>query len=229
MEAWKLGCKGITVYITGSRRRLSSRQGDHASQAGRGGGKANPIAEAAVSQPAFWKDAKKPRPRILKGYTYSIETPLGKAFITINENGGDQPFEVFINTAKAGSENCRALRSARAPDFLCFANRVVYRAKRALESGHGAAGWHRRRQVFGFWSKSRPLTADGIAKALDEYLFQQHWEKEEEPEPPQGEPLPFSMIKRSPTNRRTLPRVRSGHPDFEEGCRKCYTCGHSEC
>jgi ribonucleoside-diphosphate reductase alpha chain len=40
----------------------------------------------------------------LPGYTYSIETPLGKAFVTINENGGDQPFEVFINTAKAGSD-----------------------------------------------------------------------------------------------------------------------------
>jgi ribonucleoside-diphosphate reductase alpha chain len=24
--------------------------------------------------------------------------------VTVNENGGDQPFEVFINTAKAGSE-----------------------------------------------------------------------------------------------------------------------------
>ena len=28
---------------------------------------------------------------------------MGKAFITINENGGNQPFEIFINTAKAGT------------------------------------------------------------------------------------------------------------------------------
>jgi ribonucleoside-diphosphate reductase alpha chain len=55
-------------------------------------------------QLSFLKENKKPRPRALKGYTYSIETPLGKAFVTINENGGGQPFEVFINTAKAGSE-----------------------------------------------------------------------------------------------------------------------------
>ena len=40
----------------------------------------------------------------LTGKTYNIETPVGKAFITINENGGTQPFEAFINTAKAGSE-----------------------------------------------------------------------------------------------------------------------------
>ncbi len=50
------------------------------------------------------REQKNPVPRALKSYTYSIETPLGKAFVTINENGGNQPFEVFINTAKAGSE-----------------------------------------------------------------------------------------------------------------------------
>ena len=63
----------------------------------------NLINELAV-QLDLWQDSKKPRPRSLHGFTYSIETPLGKAFITINENGGNQPFEVFINTAKAGSD-----------------------------------------------------------------------------------------------------------------------------
>src|SRR6185295_17638128 len=52
----------------------------------------------------FAMDTKKPRPRSLTGKTFSVETPAGKAFITINENGGEQPFEAFINTAKAGSE-----------------------------------------------------------------------------------------------------------------------------
>jgi putative transposase len=31
------------------------------------------------------------------------EVVFGKAFITVNENGGDHPFEAFINTAEAGS------------------------------------------------------------------------------------------------------------------------------
>jgi ribonucleoside-diphosphate reductase alpha chain len=47
---------------------------------------------------------KKPRPSRLDGSTYQVTTPVGKAFVTINENGGKQPFEVFITTAKAGSE-----------------------------------------------------------------------------------------------------------------------------
>ena len=55
-------------------------------------------------QRTIWNEKKKHRPRRLSGYTYQINTPLGKTFVTINENGDDQPFEVFISTAKAGSD-----------------------------------------------------------------------------------------------------------------------------
>ncbi len=44
------------------------------------------------------------RPTYLKGTTFSQQTPIGKAFITINENGSNKPFEVFINVGKAGSD-----------------------------------------------------------------------------------------------------------------------------
>ena len=57
--------------------------------------------------PRSWRPGmrpRKPRPHTLVGSTFSVETPLGKAFITVNQNGGGHPFEVFINTAKAGSE-----------------------------------------------------------------------------------------------------------------------------
>ncbi len=47
---------------------------------------------------------KKPRGRVLHGETSRINTPLGTTYVTINHNGDDQPFEVFIQTAKAGSD-----------------------------------------------------------------------------------------------------------------------------
>ena len=89
--AWELGCKGVTVYVTGSREKvvlelLSAEKGQKSDKR------------------HLWNETKKPRPRELEGVTYNINTPLGKAFITINTNGENQPFEVFINTAKAGSE-----------------------------------------------------------------------------------------------------------------------------
>ena len=80
--AWELGCKGITVYVTGSREKVVLET------------KATSDRDGSAADPALhsWQATKKPRPRHLEGYTYSIDTPLGKAFVTINENGGNQPF-----------------------------------------------------------------------------------------------------------------------------------------
>ncbi len=41
---------------------------------------------------------------VLRGTTYRTPTPLGTAYITINENGDRDPFEVFANVGKAGSD-----------------------------------------------------------------------------------------------------------------------------
>ncbi|NQS91182.1 MAG: adenosylcobalamin-dependent ribonucleoside-diphosphate reductase, partial [Chloroflexi bacterium] len=93
--AWESGCKGITVYVTGSRDKVILETGK---------GEDVPENRDVKSQISKWQAAKKPRPRHLEGFTYSIQTPLGKTYVTINENGDHQPFEVFINTAKAGSD-----------------------------------------------------------------------------------------------------------------------------
>src|SRR3990172_5118453 len=88
--AWRLGCKGITVYVTGSRQKVvletkaTARQKVEAVES-------NLMTQEQAEQIAMWHDKKKPRPRSLRGYTYSISTPPGKAFVTINENGGHQP------------------------------------------------------------------------------------------------------------------------------------------
>ncbi|MFN3492821.1 MAG: ribonucleoside-diphosphate reductase, adenosylcobalamin-dependent, partial [Anaerolineales bacterium] len=101
--AWELGCKGITVYVTGSRETvvLETKATAEKKSAPHSSGQ---VDSAKQSSPVMWHDSKKPRPKALTGKTYNIETPVGKAFITINENGGGQPFEAFVNTAKAGSE-----------------------------------------------------------------------------------------------------------------------------
>jgi ribonucleoside-diphosphate reductase alpha chain len=46
----------------------------------------------------------RPRPQALQGKTYEIPTPVGDAFITINSNGDGDPFEVFVNVGKRGSD-----------------------------------------------------------------------------------------------------------------------------
>jgi ribonucleoside-diphosphate reductase alpha chain len=113
MQAWKLNCKGITVYVSGSREtevlENINKQPCTARKSRNG------TARRAGSDPRLdqgkrlrpthaMAQAKKPRPRFLSGFTFGVETPVGKTFVTINENGDSQPFEVFINTAKAGSD-----------------------------------------------------------------------------------------------------------------------------
>ncbi|MEP6894699.1 MAG: adenosylcobalamin-dependent ribonucleoside-diphosphate reductase, partial [Chloroflexota bacterium] len=105
MMAWELGCKGITVYVTGSRDKVVLETNATADK------KDAPVVAAIQTQPkpasvspTIYHETKKARPRALTGRTYNVDTPAGKAFITINQNGGEHPFEAFINTAKAGSE-----------------------------------------------------------------------------------------------------------------------------
>ena len=49
---------------------------------------------------------KAERPSMLIGKTYRKDTPIGAAYVTINSNGNGpkDPFEVFLNVGKAGSE-----------------------------------------------------------------------------------------------------------------------------
>ncbi len=235
MYAWKLGCKGITVYITGSRDKvvLETKATMQAKESG--GDAVTELAglygEDIESQLRLWKDTKRPRPRTLHGYTYSIETPLGKAFITINENGGNQPFEVFINTAKAGSET--AAHSEAMGRLISYVLRIASpiepreRLKLVMEQLAGIGGG----RSLGFGPNRVRSLPDGIAKALDDYLYQQHWQKEiPAPEPLPKEQLAIPGI--TPESRplgELCPECGQATLINEEGCSKCYTCGHSEC
>ena len=233
--AWELGCKGLTVYVTGSREKvvLETKSTMQAKQTTPAVQTPEPqlFGVDIEAQLKFWKDTKKPRPRILKGYTFVIETPLGKAFVTINENGNDQPFEVFINTAKAGSET--AAHSEAIGRLISYVLRIASpveprdRLKVVVEQLAGIGGG----RSLGFGPNRVRSLPDGIAKALEEYLFQKNAHNEQEAQvviPPEQLPIP----KPSQDNYRTgelCPECGQATFINEEGCRKCYTCGYSEC
>ncbi|OGC52300.1 ribonucleoside-diphosphate reductase, adenosylcobalamin-dependent [candidate division WWE3 bacterium RIFCSPLOWO2_01_FULL_39_13] len=101
---WRLGCKGLTVYITGSRKEVvletkETKEKKSDNPAGNG-----EVIEPVENEKAI--DVKRPRPRVVVGRTHEISTPFGKAFITVNRNGetGRKPFEVFITLGKSGSD-----------------------------------------------------------------------------------------------------------------------------
>ncbi len=97
--AYELGCKGIAYMREGSRQGVLERMEEKPVSAKASEGKQDEVKIEGQYVPEI-----KPRPMILHGSTYEVDTPVGKAFITINTNGGNQPSELFINVGKAGSD-----------------------------------------------------------------------------------------------------------------------------
>jgi len=239
--AWELGCKGITVYVTGSRDQVvletkkTAKKKYEMIEVEDLDLEQSALAEVTEQLP-FWRETKKPRPRFLKGYTYSIETPLGKTFVTVNENGGSQPFEVFVNTAKAGSET--AAHSEAIGRLISYLLRISSpveprkRLKTIMDQLGGIGGG----RSLGFGANRVRSLPDGIAKALDEYLYIRHWENEvdiEEDDLKDAPTLPMNGLDSPEQGNRIIgelcPECGMATLVNEEGCRKCYTCGYSEC
>ncbi len=204
--AWKLGCKGITVYVAGSREQVVLETQETARRKTRDA--------LAANEPP-----KKPRPRALRGATYEIATPLGKAYVTVNRNGAEQPFEVFCNVGKAGSDT--AAVSEAIGRLISLALRLpsplspTERLQEIVDQLGGIGGG----RPMGFGSQRVRSLPDGIAQALAEDLGARE-EAEGVSDPKQMHLFKIGDL---------CPEC--GHASFvnEEGCRKCYSCGHSEC
>ncbi|MFZ6027091.1 MAG: adenosylcobalamin-dependent ribonucleoside-diphosphate reductase [Chloroflexota bacterium] len=247
-QAWQSGCKGITVYITGSRQVVVLETKATAKQ------KQEVEKPAAESQQlTIWHEEKKPRPRRLRGYTYNANTPLGKAFVTINENGGDQPFEIFINTSKAGSDTAAVSEAiGRLISYILRLASPIAPVERLREVWRQLSGIGGGRSM-GFGPNRVRSLPDGVAHILGEYLEM----KDDEPnfsttapafsshrdgnggngnghhlKPGNGnsaaeDPRPAEQIALKIGD--LCPECGQAAFVNEEGCRKCYACGYSEC
>ena len=129
--AYRLGCKGVTVYRDGARdhqvlstgataKKVVQAKGAAAAAAPEDGQRA--LAEALgriaeletelertraqlhdVEAENLQRRAVRSRPDALRGVTRRLESPLGTMYVTITEDDKSQPFEVFISLGKAGA------------------------------------------------------------------------------------------------------------------------------
>ena len=246
MMAWELGCKGITVYVTGSRDIVVLETKATADK------KEAPAVVAPQAQPkpasvapTMYHETKKARPRALTGKTYNVDTPAGKAFITINQNGGEHPFEAFINTAKAGSETAAVSEAiGRLISYILRMASPIAPTERMREVVRQLLGIGGGRSLGMGPNRVRSLP-DGIGQVLDMYLREK------------SGALPVMEDKRSSPEEKTngnggghkieeeaavaaqppsamkigdlCPECGEAAVVNEEGCRKCYACGFSEC
>ena len=120
--AYKLGCKGVTVYRDASREMQVLSTGATAKKVQEQAANGQTAVAEALGRIAeleaelertrgmlhdaeaenLQRRAKRSRPDLLKGSTRRIETPLGTMYVTITEDDRGQPFEVFISLGKAG-------------------------------------------------------------------------------------------------------------------------------
>jgi len=182
------------------------------------------------------KVGKRQRPSVLRGHTRQMESPLGTMYVTINEDEQGRPFEVFVALGKTGGA---AMADAEAIGRLISL---------ALRSGISLRDVHK--QLRGISSDravglgpSKVLSGpDAIAQVIEKFLEEKEGVQQALPIPPveQGRKTNGgTQTAHRPVIQRyqeSAARVFMGvcvecgsSMAFEEGCAKCYACGHSEC
>ncbi|MFA5932899.1 MAG: adenosylcobalamin-dependent ribonucleoside-diphosphate reductase [Microgenomates group bacterium] len=223
MDAYKLGCKGITYMRDGSREGVLTHIEDNQK-------------EEAVSQSVAH------RPMILPGNTYEILTPVGKAFITINHDENGIPMEIFITVGKTGMHigaDAEALGRLISIALRVEANKRQEIAEKIVNQLRGIGG----SSHIGFGKERVMSLADAVAKVMAEDLSRQALNKTVATMPldlgtneqsktngvdhSQMSALPFED--HAPKSGDLCPECGQATFVFEEGCKKCHNCGHSMC
>src|SRR6266480_1209224 len=239
--AYELGCKGITYMRDGSRvgvlSHIEEKKPEQPAQQG-----------TAMEMVTSIQQGIKPRPAVVQGYTRQIAAPEGKINVTINsdEHG---PLEVFVNVGKAGSD-IAALAEALGR-LISLNLRVLSplsQTDRAKEIAHQLRSIGGSRSV-GFGMQQVRSLPDAVARALEMHLETLEKQGTEQQtantslsatgkDEANGSDNPTNALP-SATNPLSLshlsitgnlcPQCGCNTMVYEEGCRKCYNCGHSEC
>jgi len=154
--AWELGCKGLTVYVTGSRDQVVLET--EATRRAKKG-----------AEPGDTSKQVEPRPEKLRGATHKVLTPLGPAYVTVNCKEDGDPFEMFASVGKAGSDTASVAEGLgrvvslvlRMPSPLTAKERIGQLVRQL----RGIGG----RQSRGFGEDRVRSLPDGLARVLAEY------------------------------------------------------------
>ncbi|HEX2202514.1 MAG TPA: vitamin B12-dependent ribonucleotide reductase [Longimicrobium sp.] len=261
--AFKLGAKGITVYRDGSRdgQVLSTGATKTPAQAAaetaelaevraklaetlernakveREMARLREALSTAEHQAATVRRQKRRRPDVLRGTTRKMTSPLGDVFVTINEDEGNKPFEVFATLGKAGSVAMADVEAIGRLISLALRFGVpvndVYQQLRGISSD----------RAIGFGANKVHSVPDAIAQALGM--------REQEKAGIQQELIPEAVVASDSLAVPALavaadpPQLVLGYDpgetfigtcpecnsqlEFAEGCMKCHVCGFSEC
>ncbi len=209
--AYDLGCLGITVFRDGCK----SAHGGQVLHVGTAAKDKLEEHEGLAHVPK----AVKPRPRTLRGVTFRVDTPLGTGYVHVNQSTSGEPFEVFLNVGKAGSDvqaDAEALGRLvslilRMPSPFTPRERVQEIVKQLDRIGG--------RRDAGMGPGRVRSIPDAVAQVLAEYVGLREPGEEHVKEAREGRGKATDMC----------PDCQNFTLVFEEGCQKCHVCGFSEC
>jgi ribonucleoside-diphosphate reductase alpha chain len=207
--AWREGCLGITVFRDGCK-------GGQVLNVGVGGD----AAAAPVGAEVIDDRVVRPRPHSLAGATYRMETPIGTAFVTVNETPGGDPFEVFVQVGKAGSDTMAVAEALGRLISLVLRLPSPLSPRRRLEEVISQLAWIGGGQPTGFGAAKVLSLPDALARTLGEHIGIGRGPARDAPDASEaGRRRVGDLCKEC--GQATLV--------YEEGCKKCLSCGFNEC
>jgi ribonucleoside-diphosphate reductase alpha chain len=255
--AYKLGCKGVTVYRDASREMQVLSTGSTAKKVkeqatgGTGEDGQRELAEALgrvaeldaelertrtrlhdAEAENLQRRAKRSRPDLLKGSTRRVETPLGTMYVTITEDDKGQPFEVFISLGKAGGALMADVEAIGRLISLALRSgipmREIYRQLRGISSD----------RAVGLGPSKVLSVPDAIGIAIEKWMQDKQGVQQDllgAAAPPPREVIPEQGGQAALRAGEPAQDFIGACPDcgsqlaFAEGCAKCHVCGFSEC
>ncbi len=239
MLSYDMGLKGVTYMRDGSRQGVLERIEEKKEE------------KKEETKQVIPVTARVPRPMTLTGTTYKTDSPIGKMYITINNDEKGQPFEVFINNGKSGSD-VMAMADAlgRMISFGLRLHSPVSQRERMREIVSELSGIGGARSI-GFGENRVRSLPDAVSKILARHCdFRVNGKVEDKvviaalqtqasaPEPRTDvvahqlsltQDVPTEMIHSSTNLFDMCPQCQTVSFAYEEGCKKCYSCGYSEC
>ncbi|MEA5114305.1 MAG: vitamin B12-dependent ribonucleotide reductase [Geobacteraceae bacterium] len=148
--AYRLDCKGVTIYRDGSRDMQVLSTGKKEEK---------PAAHPAEEK----KVVKRERPKALQGWTYQMQTGCGPLYITVNEDKAGL-FELFTTMGKAGG--CAASQCEAIGRMVSLAWRSGVQARQVIKQLMGISC----HLPSGFGDNRVLSCADAVAKAIQAHM-----------------------------------------------------------
>ncbi len=194
--AYELNCKGVTIYRDGTRDKqvLSTGKKDDENMP-------DDIATVSVQS-----TTKRERPKVLKGWTYQMQTGCGPLYVTVNQDSTGL-FELFTTMGKAGG--CAASQNEAIGRLVSLCWRSGIQAQQVIKQLQGISCQF----PSGFGENKVLSCADAVAKAIKSHMSANG----------------FGTVTEQVSFFKGACPDCGGIIEHEGGCAVCRLCGYSEC